>query len=239
MKKTIFAATVAVLALASGAAVAADFPRSSAPYYNPAPSSLYNWGGVYAGLNLGYGWGKVTNSGANPSGILGGGQVGYNWQSGPFVYGAEADLQGSNANDTFASWKFSNPWFGTLRGRAGYAFNNILVYGTLGLAIGESEGRDRRRRRDPYTRGMDRRRRCRGRPDAELVGESRIPVHGPGGSRVRDHRYGQRLPLQHRAIWIQLSLLSCVSPFAWRKPRAARPGVFFVRTAPVEVPSPT
>lgn len=140
MKKTTFAATVAVLALASGAAVAADFPRSSAPYYNPAPSSLYNWGGVYAGLNLGYGWGKVTNSGANPSGILGGGQVGYNWQSGPFVYGAEADLQGSNANDTFAPWKFSNPWFGTLRGRAGYAFNNILVYGTLGLAIGELKG---------------------------------------------------------------------------------------------------
>ena len=140
MKKTTFAATVAVLAVASGAALAADLPRSSAPYYNPAPSSLYNWSGFYAGLNLGYGWGKVTNTGVNPSGILGGGQVGYNWQSGQFVFGAEADLQGSSANDTFAPWKFSNPWFGTLRGRAGYAFNNILLYGTLGLAYGNLRG---------------------------------------------------------------------------------------------------
>ena len=44
------------------------------------------------------------------------------------------------ANDTFAPWKFSNPWFGTLRGRAGYAFNNILLYGTLGLAYGDLKG---------------------------------------------------------------------------------------------------
>ena len=36
----------------------------------------------------------------------------------------------------FAGWKFSNPWFGTLRGRAGIAYNNILFYGTLGLAYG-------------------------------------------------------------------------------------------------------
>jgi outer membrane immunogenic protein len=140
MKKPIFAATVAVLAVGSGAALAADFPRSPAPYYNPAPSSLYNWGGFYAGLNLGYGWGKVTNTGVNPSGILGGGQVGYNWQSGQFVFGAETDLQASGASDTFTAFKFSNPWFGTLRGRAGYAFNNFLVYGTLGLAYGDLRG---------------------------------------------------------------------------------------------------
>lgn len=140
MKKTTLAATVAALAFASGAALAADLPRSPVPYYNPAPSSLYNWGGVYAGLNLGYGWGKVTNTGVNPSGILGGGQVGYNWQSSQFVYGVEADLQGSSANNTFAPWKFSNPWFGTVRGRVGYAFNNILLYGTLGLAYGDLKG---------------------------------------------------------------------------------------------------
>ena len=95
---------------------------------------------LYAGLNLGYGWGKVTNTGANPSGILGGGQLGYNWQSGQFVFGAETDLQGTGADDTFAGYKFSNPWFGTVRGRAGYAFNNILLYGTLGLAYGDLRG---------------------------------------------------------------------------------------------------
>jgi outer membrane immunogenic protein len=140
MKKTIFAATVAAIALASGAALAADLPRSPVPYYNPAPSGVYNWSGVYAGLNLGYGWGKVTNTSVEPSGILGGGQVGFNWQSGQFVYGVETDIQGSGANETFAPWKFSNPWFGTLRGRAGYAFNNILVYGTLGVAYGDLKG---------------------------------------------------------------------------------------------------
>src|SRR5208283_3726253 len=37
---------------------------------------------------------------------------------------------------TFATWKFYNPWFGTLRGRAGYAMNNVLLYGTLGIAYG-------------------------------------------------------------------------------------------------------
>jgi len=41
------------------------------------------------------------------------------------------------AEDTFAPWQFSNPWFGTLRGRAGIAFNNVLLFGTAGLAYGE------------------------------------------------------------------------------------------------------
>jgi len=140
MKKTLFTATGAAVAIAAGAALAADLPRGPAPYYNPPPASVYNWSGVYAGLNLGYGWGKVTNTGANPSGILGGGQIGVNWQSGQFVYGAEADIQASGADDTFAGYKFSNPWFGTVRGRAGYAINNILLYGTLGLAYGDLRG---------------------------------------------------------------------------------------------------
>ena len=139
MKKTLVAATT-VVAMCAGAAVAADLPRGPQPYYSPVQPSVYNWAGVYAGLNLGYGWGKVTNTGANPSGLLGGGQLGYNWQSGQFVYGVEGDLQASGADDTFAGYKFTNPWFGTVRGRAGYAFNNILLYGTLGLAFGDLRG---------------------------------------------------------------------------------------------------
>jgi outer membrane immunogenic protein len=123
---------VAALALASTAARAADVyggPASYAPY-------VYRWMGPYVGGNLGYQWGTLSNSGARPSGIAGGGQGGYNLQFGPLVVGAEADLQFSNANDTFANYKFSNPWFGTVRGRAGYAMNNILYYATLGLAYG-------------------------------------------------------------------------------------------------------
>jgi outer membrane immunogenic protein len=141
MKKTLFAASLTAMVVAAGAAVAADLPRGPAPYYSaPAMSGLYNWSGPYAGLNIGYEWGKVTNTAGEPSGLMGGGQLGYNWQSGQFVFGAETDIQFSGANDTFAPWKFANPWFGTLRGRVGYAFNNILVYGTLGLAYGELKG---------------------------------------------------------------------------------------------------
>ena len=45
---------------------------------------------------------------------MGGGQIGYNWQVHPnWVLGIEADIQGSGAEDTFAAYKFSNPWFGT------------------------------------------------------------------------------------------------------------------------------
>ena len=89
---------------------------------------------------VGYEWGKVTNSAIEPNGFLGGVQAGYNWQSGQFVLGAETDIQATGADDTFAPYKFSNPWFGTLRGRAGWAVNNMLFYGTLGLAYGEIKG---------------------------------------------------------------------------------------------------
>jgi outer membrane immunogenic protein len=141
MKNTILALSVATIAVVSGAANAADLPRGPAPYYSPAPANnVYNWSGPYAGLNLGYDWGKVTNSAVAPNGLAGGMQAGYNWQSGQFVFGAETDLQITGADDTFAPYKFSNPWFGTLRGRAGVAVNNILFYGTLGLAYGDLKG---------------------------------------------------------------------------------------------------
>ncbi|MGB7717773.1 MAG: porin family protein, partial [Pseudolabrys sp.] len=76
----------------------------------------------------------MTNFSGDPSGIAGGGQLGYNWQVGQFVFGAETDIQVSGADDTFAPWKFSNQWFGTLRGRAGYAINNVLLFASAGLA---------------------------------------------------------------------------------------------------------
>jgi outer membrane immunogenic protein len=137
MKKTILALTVASAIAAASTATAADLPRGPAPYYTAPTSNVYNWTGPYAGLNLGYQWGKVTNSGIDPSGIAGGGQIGYNWQMGQAVFGLETDIQASAADDTFAPYKFSNPWFGTLRGRAGFAINNMLLYGTLGLAYGD------------------------------------------------------------------------------------------------------
>jgi outer membrane immunogenic protein len=140
MKRTIWAISFAAAAGACGTAGAADMVRGPQPYYSPTQPSVYNWSGLYAGANVGYEWGKVPGTNTEPSGIAGGLQAGYNWQSGQFVFGAEADIQASGAEDTFAPYKFSNPWFGTLRGRAGVALNNILFYGTGGLAYGGLTG---------------------------------------------------------------------------------------------------
>jgi outer membrane immunogenic protein len=97
----------------------------------------YVWQGPYVGANLGYQWSSISANPTRPNGFIGGVQAGYNWQSQQFVFGAETDLQFSGADDTFAPWKFSNPWFGTLRGRAGFLLNNnTLFYATAGLAYG-------------------------------------------------------------------------------------------------------
>ncbi|MEI9803192.1 MAG: outer membrane protein [Pseudolabrys sp.] len=142
MKKAILALTFAAVAAASGSARAADIQRGPAPYYSaPAVDNrIYNWAGAYAGLNLGYEWGKITNVNVSPSGLIGGLQGGYNWQNGQFVFGGETDLQITGADDTFAPYKFSNPWFGTLRARGGYAVQNMLFYATAGLAYGNLKG---------------------------------------------------------------------------------------------------
>lgn len=140
MRKTIYGAATAAIVLAAGAATAADLPRGVAPYYAAPAPLTFNWSGPYMGVNLGYQWGATTNNPTEPNGLAGGVQAGYNWQRGQFVFGAETDIQISGADDTFAPWKFSNPWFGTVRGRAGVALNNILFYGTLGLAYGGVRG---------------------------------------------------------------------------------------------------
>ena len=117
---------------------AADLYGSGAPL--TATQTLYrpdSWAGPYLGANLGYAWGSVANNPAKPSGFVGGVQAGYNWQNGQWVFGLEGDIQATGAEETFAPWKFSNPWFGTVRGRAGYALNNVLLFGTGGIAFGE------------------------------------------------------------------------------------------------------
>lgn len=91
-----------------------------------------------------------TFAGPNQSnsfdGVIGGAQIGYNAQFGNIVAGVEADLQGSSqdASDSYLGSaigpSYDNSadlsWFGTVRGRLGYAFDNVLVYGTGGLAVG-------------------------------------------------------------------------------------------------------
>jgi outer membrane immunogenic protein len=133
MRKVLLAAAIAMTA---GSAMAADIQRPA--YYAPAAAPVaYSWVGPYAGLNLGYQWGSVTSSPTDPSGIFGGGQLGYNWQSGRVVYGVETDLQLSGADDTGGGVQFENPWWGTTRGRLGYTWNAFMFYGTLGVAYGD------------------------------------------------------------------------------------------------------
>jgi outer membrane immunogenic protein len=117
---------------------AADLPYGSrAPYTVYQPLNALSWAGPYLGGTLGYQWGTVDRNPTKPSGFAGGVTAGYNFQNGPWVFGVEGDIQITGADDTFAPWKFSNPWFGTVRGRAGYTVSNVLFYGTAGLAFGE------------------------------------------------------------------------------------------------------
>jgi outer membrane immunogenic protein len=165
---------VSVLALAiaapMGAANAADLAARPAPPPPPpmAPIPVYfNWTGFYVGGNFGGGWANDSISGTstfagttstfsgnnNYSGILGGGQIGANYEfPNNWVIGFEADVDGSGLSGSTTNCatnavigtvgcssvntKIND--FGTVRARLGYAANNVLFYGTGGWAWGQS-----------------------------------------------------------------------------------------------------
>jgi outer membrane receptor protein involved in Fe transport/opacity protein-like surface antigen len=115
-----------------------------------AVSDRYNWTGFYLGLNAGdaFGINTVTASGGGGSasvkepGFLGGAQVGANYQTGPIVWGFEADYDASTQNKSLPAGVLTGstsqtPWLATLRGRVGIAFDRYLVYATAGGAAGE------------------------------------------------------------------------------------------------------
>jgi len=92
---------------------------------------------------------------SNQTVFTGGGMLGYNWQVDQIVLGVEADINylGFSDNKDFdrdiaspfgpidatSSLSFDANWFGTIRGRLGFAHDNILFYGTGGLAYGHME----------------------------------------------------------------------------------------------------
>ena len=161
MKKLLLGTAMSLVAVAG--AVAADLPPAPAPvpFYSKAPPPMWTWTGFYIGANGGYGWSpantvSLTNPPLTVNGVVGpgsatggfgGGQVGYNWQIGAFVLGAEADVQGASikgssgnlvidpAGDVALSNQNLN-FFYTVRGRAGLAFDRALVYFTGGFAGG-------------------------------------------------------------------------------------------------------
>jgi outer membrane immunogenic protein len=111
-------------------------PPSAAPVYAAA-----SWTGVYIGLHGGYGWGNLHTAAAgattdlDPGGAFGGFQTGYNWRVSPnWVIGAETDSSWGSIKDDSGAANVKIDSMGTARGRLGYAMNNVLLYGTGGLA---------------------------------------------------------------------------------------------------------
>lgn len=158
MKKVLLlAATAAFMATP---VLAAELPLKAPP---APPLPVCVWCGFYIGANVGGSWGNSHSSfdapgfpafftdTTHPDGVIGGGQLGYNWQSNNWVFGIETDIQGSGQRDSLTLAAIGTPlggislvqtdketWFGTTRGRLGFAPSgaNWLLYGTGGAAYG-------------------------------------------------------------------------------------------------------
>jgi outer membrane immunogenic protein len=151
MKSALIRTSIAVVALliAPIAAQSADLPRPSykAPYA-PVYVAPFSWSGFYVGLNGGYGFGTsnwanalATTGDFRVSGALAGVTLGYNLQTGSWVWGLEADIdaswiKGSTTSVICSGCETSNPWLGTGRARIGYAWDRWLPYLTGGAAYG-------------------------------------------------------------------------------------------------------
>jgi outer membrane immunogenic protein len=168
-------AAVAVVGFAS-IACAADMPVKAPPV--DAPVAAYNWTGFYVGANIGGGWSNNRSVNYSPndpnmvadfaplfalappsasiktSGVLGGLQLGYNWQvNSNWLVGLETDFDGSGIKGSGSTSTFFigiNPetntvqeqlkWLGTVRARLGFLpMNNLLAFVTGGFAYGEVE----------------------------------------------------------------------------------------------------
>jgi len=175
----------AATSLLATSAFAADLPART---YTKAPvyvEPIYNWTGFYIGGNIGYSWGSssdtstITNTAGTVlftstdrtdlNGVVGGGQIGYNWQVQNAVWGFEADIQGTGEKGTrdflcpvggctFTPLATIAPiagtslavalsqkidWFGTVRARGGFLVSpTVLLYATGGLAYGEVKTSD-------------------------------------------------------------------------------------------------
>jgi outer membrane immunogenic protein len=152
--------SAAVLAFSAGAAFASDLPTHKAPPPPPAPEA-FSWTGFYVGVEGGYGWGEendnfstlpigVAGDHFGVSGPIGGVEAGYDQQFNSLVLGVVADIEASDLHGS-ASHGFGgeglfvgtlsmrSTWQGSLRARAGVAFDRLLVYATGGLAFANDQ----------------------------------------------------------------------------------------------------
>jgi len=151
--------------MGASAALAADIPMK-APLPVRTVEVVYNWTGFYIGVNAGYGWSRdrnvtysnITGTLVSPTGVpavvvfdtkgaVAGGQIGYNVQSGMFLFGIEADADYANISGRATAFGLIDVRrsstgdqrlnaFATLRGRLGLVQDRFLGYVTGGLAIG-------------------------------------------------------------------------------------------------------
>jgi outer membrane immunogenic protein len=181
VERTLLAAAAIATAIVAQPASAADLPARVYTKAPPIVDPIYNWTGFYIGGNVGYSWGRSRDDSSlangagtvlfrssdrsNLDGVVGGGQIGYNWQAQNWLWGLEADIQGTGergsraficpigictpATGGIAAIAVPGPavavsldqkleWFGTVRGRVGVlATPKVLFYATGGLAYGE------------------------------------------------------------------------------------------------------
>jgi outer membrane immunogenic protein len=136
-------------AAAMPGAQAADMPIKAPRYVEPAA----NWTGWYIGANAGAAW-QNTNAKLvdqysgftshretfSKTGFIGGGQIGYNWQHGNFVFGLEGDISGLSSKNTgqagYLAYSSQIRWLSTVRSRFGLAVGDTMAYMTAGVAFG-------------------------------------------------------------------------------------------------------
>ncbi len=143
----VLAAVVALISVS--VASAADIPRPvyKAPPFAPPP--IFSWSGFYVGVHGGYGWNEYSGddpvagtSTGEAKGWLGGFQVGYNYQLGAFVLGAEGDFSFADVKWDEDGWagagstaSLKSDYYATVAARVGYAFDRFMVYGKGGIAF--------------------------------------------------------------------------------------------------------
>lgn len=163
MYRKILLASVGAIALTGSAALAADLPsRAPPPVYLPPPP-IFTWTGIYIGGQVGYAWTSgnnqfngfdpffgtgtflTTSIGGTPSGVIGGGNVGYNYQINQWVLGLEGSVDGTSLSNTAGAFFPDGTTLrahttadiqGSIRGKLGVAWDRALIYATGGVAFG-------------------------------------------------------------------------------------------------------
>lgn len=162
MKNLVLAGVcTAALVLGVNSAQAADLVSPAQVADPVAPIAPYDWRGAYIGVQGGLGIadssglpghdtaGPQSSYSYNIEDILLGAYAGINFQSDSFVFGIEADVEYSGLEERVTTIPLPPPigstqdiitdieWLGSVRGRLGYAMDNVLIYGTGGVAFGD------------------------------------------------------------------------------------------------------